>query len=63
MHSWWAYLGFAAWTPTASPPRSSKPCSDVGKVALNDLAKRVIVQRGERKGTCALLGPQYGDAG
>jgi CBS domain-containing protein len=32
----------------------------VGKVALNDLAKRGIVKRGERKGTYALLGPQYG---
>ena len=32
----------------------------VRKVALNDLAKRGIVQRGERKGTYALLGPRYG---
>ena len=33
----------------------------VGKVALNDLAKRGIVQRSERGGeTYALLGPQYG---
>ena len=58
------YLGVAICTPTANlreaPNLARRPQGRAGKVALNDLAKRGIVQRGERKGIYALLGPQYG---
>jgi hypothetical protein len=46
-------LDSRAWT-TRSPPARCRSSLGVTKVALNDLAKRGIVKRGEHKGTYAL---------